>query len=100
LTRVISRALAGGHSAPAEQLQKIHESSLKNLPRAIREMDRVVVYDNSTTDQRPKRILAASHGRVTRRDRACPEWLRQALPAPVIGSTVKWLSSGSASPNR
>jgi predicted ABC-type ATPase len=79
LKRVISRALAGGHSAPAEQLQKIHEASLKNLPSAIREMDRVIVYDNSTPDRRPRRILMASHGRVTRRDPACPDWLRQAL---------------------
>ena len=31
LKRVIARALAGGHSAPADQLQKIHEASLKNL---------------------------------------------------------------------
>jgi len=79
LKRVISRALAGGHSAPAEQLQKIHEASLKNLPRAMREMDRIVVYDNSTLDQRPQRILIAQNGRVVWLHPSCPEWLKEAL---------------------
>ena len=79
LKRVISRALAGGHSAPAEQLQKIHEASLKNLPRAMREMDRIVVYDNSTPDQRPQRILIAQNGRVVWLHPSCPEWLKEAL---------------------
>ena len=79
LRRVIARALAGGHSAPAEQLQKIHEASLGNLPRAIREMDRIVVYDNSTPDQRPQRILIAQNGRVVWLHPSCPEWLKKAL---------------------
>ena len=79
LRRVIARAIAGGHSAPAEQLQKIHEASLGNLPRAIREMDRIVVYDNSTPDQRPQRILIAQNGRVVWLHPSCPEWLKKAL---------------------
>ena len=79
LKRVISRALASGHSAPAEQLQKIHEASLKNLPRAMREMDRIVVYDNSTPDQRPQRILTAQEGRVVWLHPSCPGWLEKAL---------------------
>jgi predicted ABC-type ATPase len=79
LKRVISRALAGGHSAPAEQLQRIHEASLKNLPRAIREVDRILVYDNSATDQRPKRVLSAQSGQVTYLDPSPPDWLEAAL---------------------
>ena len=79
LKRVIARALAGGHSAPADQLQKIHEASLRNLPKAIREMDRIQVYDNSAPDRRPKRVLSAQSGKVTYLHPSPPEWLEVVL---------------------
>ena len=79
LKRVIARAFAGGHSAPADQLQKIHEASLRNLPKAIREMDRVQVYDNSAPDRRPKRVLSAQSGKVTYLHPSPPEWLEVVL---------------------
>jgi predicted ABC-type ATPase len=79
LKRVIARALAGGHSAPADQLQKIHEASLRNLPKAIREMDRIQVYDNSAPDRRPKRVLSAQSGKVTYLHPSPPEWLEAVL---------------------
>jgi predicted ABC-type ATPase len=79
LKRVIARALAGGHSAPADQLQKIHEASLRNLPRAIREMDRIQAYDNSAPDRRPKRVLSAQSGKITYLHPSLPEWLEKAL---------------------
>ena len=74
-----NRALAGGHSAPADQLQKIHEASLRNLPKAIREMDRIQVYDNSAPDRRPKRVLSAQSGKVTYLHPSPPEWLEVVL---------------------
>ena len=79
LKRVIARALAGGHSAPADQLQEIHEASLRNLPKAIREMDRIQVYDNSAPDRRPKRVLSAQSGKVTYLHPSPPEWLEVVL---------------------
>src|ERR1700691_4447381 len=79
LKRVIARALAGGHSAPADQLQKIHEASVRNLPKAIREMDRIQVYDNSAPDRRPKRVLSAQSGKVTYLHPSPPEWLEAVL---------------------
>ena len=79
LKRVIARALAGGHSAPADQLQKIHEASLRNLPKAIREMDRIQVYDNSAPDRQPKRVLSAQSGKVTYLHPSPPEWLEAVL---------------------
>jgi predicted ABC-type ATPase len=79
LKRVIARAFAGGHSAPADQLQKIHEASLRNLPKAIREMDRIQVYDNSAPDRRPKRVLSAQSGKVTYLHPSPPEWLEVVL---------------------
>jgi predicted ABC-type ATPase len=79
LKRVIARAFAGGHSAPADQLQKIHEASLRNLPKAIRELDRIQVYDNSAPDRRPKRVLSAQSGKVTYLHPSPPEWLEAVL---------------------
>jgi predicted ABC-type ATPase len=57
LNRVMGRAQAGGHSAPSDQLRKIHEASLKNLPRAVREMDEILVFDNTEPNQEPKLVL-------------------------------------------
>ena len=79
LKRVIARALAGGHSAPADQLQKIHEASLRNLPKAILEMNRIQVYDNSAPDRRPKRVLSAQSGKVVYLHPSPPEWLESVL---------------------
>ena len=45
----------------------------------MREMDRIVVYDNSTLDQRPQRILIGQNGRVVWLHQSCPEWLKKAL---------------------
>ena len=57
LERVQMRADAGGHSAPASVLKGIYESSLKNLPRAVREMDFLSVYDNSRWGLPPSILL-------------------------------------------
>ena len=45
--RIKIRADKGGHSAPESVLRGIYDSSLRNLARAIREMDAIAVYDNS-----------------------------------------------------
>ena len=45
--RVKMRADKGGHSAPESVLRGIYERSIGNLPRAIREMHSVHIYDNS-----------------------------------------------------
>ncbi len=79
LTRVIARAQAGGHSEPPEQLRKIHEASLKNLPRAIQEMDEILVFDNSALNREPALVLSARNGRVTYVERPVPDWLVEAL---------------------
>jgi predicted ABC-type ATPase len=47
LERVKARPDAGGHSASETTLRRIYQASLSNLPRAIREMDRLWVYDNT-----------------------------------------------------
>jgi len=79
LNRVIARAQAGGHSAPADQLRKIHEASMKNLPRAVREMDEILVFDNTVPNREPQLVLSARSGCITYRRQPCPEWLRRVL---------------------
>src|SRR5271165_500105 len=62
LERVEMRADSGGHSAPEPLLRSIYEASLDNLPRAIREMDVVYVYDNSGWGIAPSTLLQAENG--------------------------------------
>jgi predicted ABC-type ATPase len=58
------RADTGGHSAPKYLLKGIYESSIHNLPRAIREMDFISVYDNSRWGITPAVLLQAESGEV------------------------------------
>jgi predicted ABC-type ATPase len=79
LKRVTDRARSGGHSAPAGHIAKIHRASLANLPRAIREVDSLNVYDNSTPAGPPQLVLSAQAGAITFRASPCPDWLEQAM---------------------
>lgn len=81
LRRVTIRGFAGGHSAPAKQLRKIYDASLQNLPRAIREIDQVRVYDNSRFLQIPKLVLEALGGKVEYLEKPIPEWLAGVMDA-------------------
>lgn len=79
LARVTARARAGGHSAPADQLRRIHQASLANLPRAIREIDELRVYENSAPGQQPKLVLSAQNTSIRYVCSETPHWLRDAL---------------------
>ena len=80
LHRVIARGFLGGHSAPADQLKKIHSASLRNLPRAIREMDKLRVYD-SRLGETPSLVLEAISGKIEFMRKPVPVWLTSALDA-------------------
>jgi predicted ABC-type ATPase len=73
LERVKTRADAGGHSASETTLRRIYHASLSNLRRAVREMDQIWVYDNTSVD--------ASHPLVLepRSVDSPPGWLSGAL---------------------
>ena len=73
------RADAGGHSAPESVLRAIYEASIRNLPRAIREMDFVHVYDNSAWGLTPTVLLQAEGGEVVYLAEDIPHWLARAL---------------------
>ncbi len=79
ITRIIGRALGGGHSAPVEQLKKIYQASLNNLPRAISEIDSIRIYDNSFSGKPPEPILEAEFGQLKYVLTPLPEWLANAL---------------------
>jgi predicted ABC-type ATPase len=75
LERVKMRADAGGHSAPESVLRAIYESSIRNLPRAIHEMDFIHVYDNSQWGVTPRVLLQAENGEVVYLAEQIPDWL-------------------------
>lgn len=78
LERVKIRADKGGHSAPEAVLRGIYLASVRNLARAIREMDALRVYDNSEWGTPPKLLLESKDGNVTYRAAHWPEWLQRA----------------------
>jgi predicted ABC-type ATPase len=79
IERVAIRAEAGGHSASDRVLRAIHKASLANLPRALRELDSVALYDNSRFDARPTRIMETFEGRIVSLAEDTPPWLAEAL---------------------
>jgi len=79
LTRVIARGFAGGHSAPAARLRAIYDASVQNLPRAIREMDEIRVYDNSRLGLVPELVLEAIGGKIEYMRSPVPTWLGTGL---------------------
>ncbi len=79
LERVKMRADRGGHSAPEPVLRGIYESSIANLPRAIREMDLIYVYQNGEWGKTPEILLEAEHGEVVHRAERIPQWLAGSL---------------------
>ncbi len=80
LENIKVRADKGGHSAPEPVLRAIYDASLKNLPRAIRELDAVFVYDNSQWGTPPVLLLHTIHGGIVSRSDPPPEWLAAILP--------------------
>jgi predicted ABC-type ATPase len=73
------RADAGGHSAPESVLRAIYEASMRNISRAIREMDFLYVYDNSRWGVTPSALLQAEKSEVVYLADNIPKWLEAAL---------------------
>jgi predicted ABC-type ATPase len=79
LERVKIRADRGGHSAPESLLRRIYDSSVGNLPRAIREMDYIYVYDNSRWGRTPVVLLQAEKGEIQFQAENIPSWLANVI---------------------
>ena len=75
LERVKARADAGGHSASETTLRRIYDASLRNLRRAVLEMDILWVYDNTSIDASHPLILEARNGEICFLADGAPAWL-------------------------
>jgi predicted ABC-type ATPase len=64
LERAKMRVDRGGHSAPESELRRVYDASINNLPRAIREIDFIYVYDNSRWGVKPLVLLQAEKGEL------------------------------------
>lgn len=76
--RVKARVAAGGHDVPEEKLAARYERSLDNLERAISQLPRVRIYDNSSFVT-PHRFLAEFRDglMVQRTNELIPAWARR-----------------------
>lgn len=73
--RVAMRVLQGGHDVPTRKLRERYPRTLKNLARAIRQLPRVLVFDNGDLG-RPFRMVAEfEEGRVREKHAPWPRWL-------------------------
>jgi len=79
LKRIRARYDAGGHAASESVLRAIHTASLQNLPRALRELDGVVVFDNTLQPPKPRPLLRTARGRITWTASSLAPWLIDAL---------------------
>jgi len=79
LERIQGRADAGGHSAPESVLRKVYDASLKNLGRAVQEMDILRVYDNTNIDVSHPLVLESHGGEIRFVADPPPAWLLEAL---------------------
>lgn len=73
-----ARAAAGGHDVPVEKLAARYARSLDNLKRAIEQLPRVRLYDNSSF-KHPHRFLGEFHSGVLVRkgEGVLPKWARR-----------------------
>jgi len=85
ISRVAVRADGGGHSAPPDEIRRIHSASIKNLRRAIQEFDQVQVFDNSRHGSGPDLVLEAEDGRIRPAAVGAPAWLAAALGPATDG---------------
>ena len=78
--RVSMRVSQRGHDVPDEKLHARLPRILANLRRAIRELPRVIVYDNGDL-RRPFRCVAMYEaGQLVESASPLPEWLSSILP--------------------
>jgi len=79
--RVEAWAAVGGHDVPVEKLAARYARSLDNLERAIEQLPRVLLYDNSSF-KNPHRFLGEFHSGVVVRkfEGVPPTWARRFFP--------------------
>jgi predicted ABC-type ATPase len=78
--RVAMRVSKGGHDVPPDKLVERFPRVMRNLQKALSELQNVRVYDNSNL-KRPYRLVAVREdGSRIKLHRPVPDWLRPLLP--------------------
>lgn len=80
IERVAQRVAQGGHNVPEEDIRRRYaRSRLANLPVALQQADRTLIFDNST-EIGHRKLLAIKKGRVIERAYELPEWIETLIP--------------------
>jgi len=79
IERIAMPAAHGGHAASAATIRRTYEASLSHFPRALKEFDAVVAFDNSAFAQDPRIVLVSEHGRITFVAMNPPAWLSESF---------------------
>jgi predicted ABC-type ATPase len=78
--RIAMRVSKGGHDVPPDKVIARFPRVMRNLHKALAELDNVRVYDNSDL-RRPYRLVTLREaGRTIELQGPVPEWLRPLLP--------------------
>lgn len=78
IKRVAQRVAEGGHNVPEEDIRRRYARSLANLPVALEQADRTLIFDNSTQAGH-RQVLTIENGIVTQKARKLPEWVKTLL---------------------
>lgn len=78
LGRVRARVMRGGHDVPSDKVIARYARTMTNLEKAIRQLPRVIIYDNSSYED-PYCFLAEFRGGVIHERTAgpIPAWVRR-----------------------
>jgi predicted ABC-type ATPase len=79
IKRVAQRVAEGGHNVPEEDIRRRYARSLINLPVALQQADRALIFDNSTQVGH-RQVLTIENGIITQKARELPEWIETLLP--------------------
>jgi predicted ABC-type ATPase len=82
--RAEAREMGGGRDVLPATVREVYAASLKNLERALRELDRVAMFDNSPMGQRPTFQAEVVAGCLESSASTCKVWVRRALSAAGI----------------
>jgi predicted ABC-type ATPase len=78
--RVAMRVSQGGHDVPTEKLRSRFPRILTNLEAAMRQVEHVLIFDNSDLLTPFRQVAVFERGRLLQLSEPTPEWLMPLLP--------------------
>jgi predicted ABC-type ATPase len=73
--RIAMRVSQGGHDVPSDKLISRFPRTLANLKASIRELPRVLIFDNDDLRTSFRRVAVFAHGRQVWSGKPMPKWL-------------------------